>query len=315
MAHHWVCPIDNAIDYFLTHSLSWQKCMNSFVLKLLQSPLFLVCEDAHPMSIATVTFCKTFFMLFNLSTSHFFTVNLPTNDNVTAHHHLHPPLPQSPEPRLATAQPPCIPPHPVATPDLLHLCSLLAQLWPSNLQMEELVLSCPITGDTLEGRPSPVKWEKDSQVLGPHIADLAPMIDLDTTSLERWRSVSLSQIRTSIKLTVLYPPTWVPADSGGLPWNVGIPCGIRWNGRNLIFRWIPPDSEWNSNGFHWILNGIPMDSAGFWMEFQWIPLDSEWNSNGFRRILSGIPMDLQLSWMEPFLWVMWCKYRLIRWSF
>ena len=42
-----------------------------------------------------------------------------------------------------------------------------------------------------------------------------------------------------------------------------------------------------SDGFRWILNGIPMDSTGFWMEFQWIPPDSEWNSNGLTTFMDG----------------------------
>jgi len=43
-------------------------------------------------------------------------------------------------------------------------------------------------------------------------------------------------------VTVLYPPPWLPPDSTRLQWNVGIPFGIRWNGRNVAFLWIPPDS-------------------------------------------------------------------------
>jgi len=42
--------------------------------------------------------------------------------------------------------------------------------------------------------------------------------------------------------TVLYPPPWLPPDSARLQWNVGIPFGIRRNGRNVAFLWILPDS-------------------------------------------------------------------------
>ena len=130
-------------------------------------------------------------------------------------------------------------------------------------------------GDNGPGRAIPPSWlvVKDK---GYHREELDHVADTVAAAAEAGKVVA-----------VLYPPTWVLADSGGLPWNVGIPSRIRRNGRNLIFWWIPPDSEWNSNGFRRILNGIPMDSTGFWMEFQWIPPDSEWNSNGLTTFMDG----------------------------
>jgi len=40
-----------------------------------------------------------------------------------------------------------------------------------------------------------------------------------------------------------------------------IPFGFHWNGRNIKFLWILPDSQWNLDGIpmdsQWNLNGIP----------------------------------------------------------
>ena len=64
-----------------------------------------------------------------------------------------------------------------------------------------------------------------------------------------------------IQIAVLYPPPWVPADSTGIPWNVGIPFGFCQNGRNIKFPWIP-SVIWME--FPWIPSVI-------WMKFLWIP--------------------------------------------
>ena len=78
--------------------------------------------------------------------------------------------------------------------------------------------------------------------------------------------------RALLDSAVLYPPPGVLADSARIPWNVGIPLGIRRNGRNVPFLWIPMDSQWNSSGISmeippkfqndskWNLNGIPLSS-------------------------------------------------------
>ena len=67
--------------------------------------------------------------------------------------------------------------------------------------------------------------------------------------------------RALLDSAVLYPPPGVLADSARIPWNVGIPLGIRRNGRNVPFLWIPMDSQWNLNGipgkFHGISTQIP----------------------------------------------------------
>jgi hypothetical protein len=74
----------------------------------------------------------------------------------------------------------------------------------------------------------------------------------------------LSKLHMDSRNPVLYPPPWVPVESARLPWNVGISFGICWNGRNFEFQWILPDSEWNFNGFHWILSNISMDLQLLW---------------------------------------------------
>ena len=72
-----------------------------------------------------------------------------------------------------------------------------------------------------------------------------------------------------------------PMDSS---WNVGIPSGIRRNGQNLSFCWIPMESKWNSIP-------IQVHSARFQGPFQHIPGEIL-----FQWIPSAIQMSCDLVW-------------------